>query len=456
MGEQYYVRIRGRVSGPFDDQQLVTLIGQRRLNRSHELSSDGAAWFAAGDRADLFPRRSAESPAPEKETPNDDQEVQTNTAPATQAAPARPGADAWFIAVNGQKLGPFSADKLRADVSEGILLPEVLVWTEGWPEWVSGASVPNLFPPTSTGSPVAKRPFAWSELFPLVRVFNDGGWKLPWVQCLFVAILFPLMVLEFHRGDKVELVNASAAFSLYFSLVWIAFFHWCIEPDRIGAGRMIGTWLLTATLGVLGAMLVEALAIPIFGAAIQANQEASLVTQIIGWALAVGLVEEVAKIFAILIVTANLKMKHPPRTCAFVGVVSGLAFGTIEAVFYTYVYAKSHSALEPSDNTYGVLFLMLITRWVSLPLLHATWAGIAGYFVGLANNPSPYRWRWVAAGLITVALLHGIYDVGASNQAYSFLAVITAGVSLAMFIGYLRSEERLFELVSRYEPAAKG
>ena len=455
MGEQYYVRIRGRVSGPFDDQQLASLIGQRRLNRSHELSSDGVEWFAAADRTELFFRRSEESVATENETTNDNQEVQIKTALAAQTALARTPADVWFIAVNGQKIGPFSAEKLRADVSEGILLPEVLVWTEGLPEWVSGTSVPNLFPSAGAGQTAATPPFAWSALFPLVRVLNDGGWKLPWVQCLFVAILFPLLVFEFHGRDTVELVNTSAAFSLYFSLVWIAFFHWCIAPDRIGAGRMIGTWLLTGTLGVLGAILVEALAIPIFDAALQLNEETSLFTKIIGWVLAVGLVEEVAKIFAILIVTANLEMKHPPRTCAFVGVVSGLAFGTIEAVFYTYVYAKGHSALEAPDNSYGVLFLILITRWVSLPLLHATWAGIAGYFVGLANNPSPYRWRWVALGLIIVSLLHGIYDVGAADPAFSLLAVTAAGVSLAMFIGYLRSEERLFGLVSRYEPAAK-
>jgi RsiW-degrading membrane proteinase PrsW (M82 family) len=452
MGEQYYVRIRGRVSGPFDYKQLKVLAQQHRLNRTHEISDDTITWYPASDRTELFTRLTTQGVALKEDIATVVKEIPIKAETASELRQATPLADSWYVSVNGEKAGPFSTARLRSDASVGILSPDVLVWTEGMSDWATGSSIPGLFSPVHVPQPVVKPRPLWLELFPVFRLFNDRSWSLPWVQCLFVALLFPLLVFEFYDRDKVGLVNAAIAFSLYFSLIWTAFFHWCIRPNTIGGGRMLVTWLLTGTFGVLGAMLVEMLSIPVFGQALEASQRVSLLTKIIGWSLAVGLVEETAKLAAIVLTTANMKFRNPPRTCAFMGVVSGLAFGTIEAVFYTYSYAKGHSAQETSENTYGVLFLLLITRWISLPLLHATWTGIAGYFVGLAKNPGPYRWRWLFLGLIIVSILHGIYDVGAADPAYSSLTVAAAAASLAMFVGYLRSEERLVELISRYRP----
>jgi RsiW-degrading membrane proteinase PrsW (M82 family) len=124
-----------------------------------------------------------------------------------------------------------------------------------------------------------------------------------------------------------------------------------------------------------------------------------------------------------------------------------LAFGTIEAVGYTYVYVAKH---ELAPSTYGTLFFSLMIRWICLPLLHAVWGGITGFFVGLSYHAPSGSWSWVVRGLIIAAVLHGLYDVGAVDKEYSWLAVTSAAVSLFLFVGYLRTEGTLISAVEKY------
>lgn len=52
----------------------------------------------------------------------------------------------WYIARNKEKVGPFSAIDLRQLASYGLLKSGEYLWAEGAAKWVEAASVPGLFP----------------------------------------------------------------------------------------------------------------------------------------------------------------------------------------------------------------------------------------------------------------------------------------------------------------------
>ena len=52
--EQYYVRWRGKVSGPFQRDVLLTQVRAGLLTRHHTLSQDQLSWIPAASLAWLF------------------------------------------------------------------------------------------------------------------------------------------------------------------------------------------------------------------------------------------------------------------------------------------------------------------------------------------------------------------------------------------------------------------
>ncbi len=52
----------------------------------------------------------------------------------------------WYIAREGQKVGPFSSSELRQLATLGLLLPTEMIWTEGLSKWAEASAFPALFP----------------------------------------------------------------------------------------------------------------------------------------------------------------------------------------------------------------------------------------------------------------------------------------------------------------------
>jgi hypothetical protein len=53
----------------------------------------------------------------------------------------------WYVARNGNKVGPFSAVELRQLAAFRLLQPGEMLWTEGLTKWLEAASLAWLFPP---------------------------------------------------------------------------------------------------------------------------------------------------------------------------------------------------------------------------------------------------------------------------------------------------------------------
>src|SRR5258706_16436401 len=54
--DQWHVRIRGRVMGPFSMQQLLEMKNRGQLLSFHEISADRENWKTAGTVSQIFPK----------------------------------------------------------------------------------------------------------------------------------------------------------------------------------------------------------------------------------------------------------------------------------------------------------------------------------------------------------------------------------------------------------------
>src|SRR5262245_18936765 len=51
----YYVRIQGRITGPFNQVHLQDMRAKGKLHKFHEISVDKTNWYSASEFVDLFP-----------------------------------------------------------------------------------------------------------------------------------------------------------------------------------------------------------------------------------------------------------------------------------------------------------------------------------------------------------------------------------------------------------------
>lgn len=193
MPQQYYIRVRGAVQGPFDVERLKTLATRGKFSRSHEVSTDRVTWTRASNHPELFPpppaAKVAKKPPPEPprrvspETKSGkaasgesikqsisqsipDQPISAKTVSAqSEDQPLEPeflldgtydlveddgpAADTaeteWFYAQDSVERGPLSFATLQQLASTGAVQAETPIWTSAKPNRVAANSVSGLF-----------------------------------------------------------------------------------------------------------------------------------------------------------------------------------------------------------------------------------------------------------------------------------------------------------------------
>jgi hypothetical protein len=161
MATRFFIRVRGRVRGPYDEEHVQSLVRRGQFGRMHEISEDGNYWV----RADSFPQffftvtpgnmpeddataadsREALRPAAAGNGDNPTPATALVSKPATTSQPLAPEKDAWFYVWGEQQCGPASLSYMQSLVNSRRLAPSDLVWKEGMPEWLIAESVPELF-----------------------------------------------------------------------------------------------------------------------------------------------------------------------------------------------------------------------------------------------------------------------------------------------------------------------
>ena len=113
------------------------------------------------------------------------------------------------------------------------------------------------------------------------------------------------------------------------------------------------------------------------------------------------------------------------------------------------------------DSVFAVLIgpvryfvLNFVWRFLTDPVTHACWAGLTGYFIGLAAT-GRHKWYTVSwIGLVIAAILHGLNDWSRVNGHWLWIVVtIVSGI---LFLGYAKAGTRSDPEAPESRPPALG
>lgn len=288
-----------------------------------------------------------------------------------------------------------------------------------------------------------------SDLFPLSDWFRHHALR-SFPVLLFLALLcvpsIALVILDTTLSAS-TFTAAAWIFAAYFAVAWLLLIGVIVRPDYV-------TRSMLAVVVVIALITQVPLAIVLENAL--HSSEATL-----GLSIAtVGVPEELVKAIPVLAVALLFRGRGLlPRDYLFLGAVSGLAFGASEVVHYfttnsvaqfyqtvqtaipsvKQLIATGHSApTSVFAALIGPVWYFIVTfvwRFLTDPVTHACWAGVTGYFIGLAATRRHSWWiAWV--GLAIAAILHGLNDWGRVNgHPVWILVVIASGI---VFLGYAR------------------
>jgi len=156
MDAQLYLRVRGRVLGPYDQEKLQSLVRRGQLSRMHEVSTDGATWVRASTYAELFiavpvklvaPEMQAAAPPTAQARGNDAvMPMADDTVAAPGPAAASSAGRRWHYEYLGGQQGPIDEAGLRQMLATGQLDANALVWNDSMTNWAAASQVPGLVP----------------------------------------------------------------------------------------------------------------------------------------------------------------------------------------------------------------------------------------------------------------------------------------------------------------------
>jgi hypothetical protein len=142
MADQFFVRIRGKISGPYDVPSLQKLVRRGMLSRIHQISSDRQSWSAAGEFEDLFPAPATSAAVQVTESAAievDEPVAAPPSAPAVESGP-------YFYSQDGSIVGPVPLAVLISLTRNGTLQSNALVWRENAETGVLACHMPALAP----------------------------------------------------------------------------------------------------------------------------------------------------------------------------------------------------------------------------------------------------------------------------------------------------------------------
>ncbi len=298
------------------------------------------------------------------------------------------------------------------------------------PPQASGYGWPQLQPAPATH-------FNPAMLLPIQHWLRDKSLR-NWITMLFVAlVVVPSIALVYVGDDASKISKSTWAFAIYFACAWLLVLWISIRPPMVRP-------LMLLEVGAIGLLVEAPMAIWLEKKLETPNLD--LATYI----FRVGLPEEFVKILPVVVLGLLLKQVWGPLTpkdYLFLGAVSGLAFGAAEAVQYINVYIPAQSAsiaveaaqqnADPSSLGQFIAMTSIQSgswRFVTDPMSHAVWAGITGYFVGLAFQHRRYFWL-ALVGLGITSLLHGIND----DVAGHWFWIVEIVVSVLLFMAYVQA-----------------
>jgi protease PrsW len=180
-------------------------------------------------------------------------------------------------------------------------------------------------------------------------------------------------------------------------------------PYDIGAGAIAAVAFLGGLIGVVTAGLLE----------FDTLHDLGVLPMV-----AVGLIEESAKLIVPVLLLVILRRYRRPADGLLVGVAAGAGFAALETMGYAFV------TLISSQGNVAAVQDILLLRGLLSPAAHMAWTGLTATALWYAAN---HAWkgaavlRFVVVFLVAVAL-HTIWDSAGTIPVYVVLALISLGL----------------------------
>ncbi|MEU1518566.1 PrsW family intramembrane metalloprotease [Streptomyces sp. NPDC005811] len=229
-----------------------------------------------------------------------------------------------------------------------------------------------------------------------------------WKRCLGGGLLlWALTALVTYATASTALLPTLILLGSF--LVPVSFVLWAYERHGrdLGVGPILGCFLTGGTLGVLGASVMES----------------HLLHPSLWMYVGVGLVEEAAKLGALMFVLRRQTRLRGLRAGVVLGAAVGFGFAAPESAGYAFDAAVSTVGID-----LGALLETEILRGVLAPFGHGLWTAVAGGVLLEYRRPNG-RFPFAAPVLGTcagVALLHALWD-STHGIAIWLVARLTAG-----------------------------
>lgn len=267
----------------------------------------------------------------------------------------------------------------------------------------------------------------YKYLIPIRKIFDTKLLRKKAVQWIMFFGLLPLIYSWIVYQYQLDFTKVVWMIEIYFCLFWALYFHSIIQPAKKVWKQGIGYAIFTAAIGIPVLLTMQTL--PIVSDLYRNLSSRNLFSQLTGFVLGVGILEETCKALPLLIFGLRKKTITGIRDGVFLGFLSGLGFAASEGVSYT-VRATAEAIYYGSATEQVITFL---DRVMSGPLQHSAWAGVVGWFIGVAAQRKEKRWPIVVVGILFMAILHGLYDTFSSGV----IGIALAAVGFLIFMGYL-------------------
>ena len=274
--------------------------------------------------------------------------------------------------------------------------------------------------------------FKFASVVPYKQALSPDLYNSNIVRLLIFFSLFPWVVGWLAADAGLEQV--AWILGIYYAFIWGLVLRQLIKPVQFSWSDTLKCATFTVFVGI--PLLLFFQHAPLFRLLYAASDQSGLILNMLGFVLGVGLLEEVCKGLSVYLFLLRPGKLSDPLTAAFYGAMSGLGFAIAEGANYSVRYALG---LMSGELDFGAFFLVNTFRFISLPLFHAIWAGIVGYFLGLAAiNPSREK-SIIFFGVAIAAILHGLYNTFSG----SLLGLATLVFSILLFVAYLRRSRQL-------------
>jgi RsiW-degrading membrane proteinase PrsW (M82 family) len=282
-------------------------------------------------------------------------------------------------------------------------------------------------------------------LFPIHGWLHNSGWRQGLRLLVIAYALLPLIFLAVLSSSS-DLSSPGWAYSLYVAPLWVMGFWLLIRPGHLVRAELVGAagivawtliWINLVTINVNDALNIRG-SIGFFPA------------------LVIGFNEEITKALPVLLAGLLLlkfrSVKISVRMSMFLGTIAGLTFGVAEQAFYTsndiIGINQAQSANQAVNGALAFAERIFIDGFQ-----HAVWAGIAGFFLGMALNYPRRRIQLIVLGITTAAVLHALNDFLAGSSVW--LVILVQAASLLLFLGYTMSAAAIEQQV-RQSPLFRG